>query len=391
MSAEPIEPKSWVRSAWFTWSWMVVLVLVVLQTFIYQCRVLPTTAAGYFSRGRTDYLEGAYEEAVKNFSTSIAKDAANEESWIWRGESYVKLHEFDKAKSDLLKALELAPAYAKSHAAFADYHAAVWDADGAIEEFTAAVDRDPKYGRSYLERGQLHFDAGRWDAAAADLRTATTVLDDDPEALAHLFLWLARVRSGDAAGATAELSETLKAMKVAAPWFPATVAFLRGEKTEPEYFTQVAGTRESEDAKVRLAEAYFLAGEKRLAEGDRAGALGLLREVIRSGSEESDAFDRARVELQRSFLGFAPMRRDDGSLVIVSVTPGGPAEAAGIVAGAKLTSIDDEPADRESFLELLAALNPGLKMSLAITAADGSERVVTLEIPLTLETSAPTK
>ena len=391
MSAERIEPKSWVRSAWFTWSWMIVLVVVVFQTFLYQCRVLPTTASGYFSRGRSDYLDGSYEEAIKNFSTSIAKNAGNEESWIWRGESYAKLHEFDNAKSDLLKALELAPAYAKSHAALADFHAAVWDRDGAVEEFTTAIDRDPKYGRSYLERGQLHFDAGRWGDAAADLRMASTLLDDDPEAFAHAFLWLARVRAGDGAGAMAELSATAKSGRVTAPWFPATVDFLRGDKTEPDFFAQVAGTRESEDAKLRLVEAHFLAGEKRLAEGDRAGALGLLREVIRSDFEESDTFDRARVELQKSFLGFEPMRRDDGSLTIVSVTPGGLAEAAGIVAGATLRAIDDEPADREGFLELLAALNPGVKMNLGMTAADGSERAVTLEIPLTLETSAPTK
>ena len=36
-------------------------------------------------------------------------------------------------------------------------------------------------------------------------------------------------------------------------------------------------------------------------------------------------------------------------------------------------------------------LDPGLKVELAIVGADGAKRVAALEIPLTLETSAPTK
>lgn len=391
MGADRIEPKSWARSTWFTWSWLLVLAFVVVQTLTVQCRILPTTGSGYFARGRADYLDGEYAKAITSFSQSIDKDPKDAEGYIWRGESYRMLHEFDKAKPDLLKALELAPNYAKSHAGLGDYLAATWDRDGAIKEFTAAIERDSSYGRAYFERGQLHFDAGRWDDAAADLRKASTLLDEDQQGLAQAFLWLSRVRGGDAAGAAAELADAAKTHAVTVHWFPAAVAFLTGDKPEPDFFKEIGRDTESDADDTLRVEAYFLAGEKRLALGDRAGALGLLREVIRSGDDEAYAHDRARVELQKSFLGFEPARHDDGSLTIVSVIPGGAAEAAGIKPGSTLAAIDGEAANPDVFLELLAKLNPGLTAELKVVGADGVERVVPLEVPVTLETSAPTK
>ena len=390
MADDQIAPKPLTQSAWFKWSWPILLAFVILQSLSYHCRLWPTSASGYFARGRSDFFDGEYEDAVKNLTRSIEKKADDAESYIWRGVSYVKLHQYEKARPDLLKALELAPTYAKSHAAYADYYVSVGDRDAAIKEFTAALEHDPKYGRSYLERGQLHFDAGRWTEAAADFRQAASFLDDDQQALAYVLLWLSRVKGGDAAAATTELKATVAGGDVAARWFGMAVDFLTGDKTQPDFITDMAGSRDQDEDKLEV-EAYFIAGEKRLIEGDRPSALALLREIIRSEVEESYAFDRARAELQKSFLGLEAMRLDDDSLTIVSVIPGGPAEAAGITPGSTVETIDDEPADRDVYLDVLASIDPGLEFEFAIAGADGAKRVATLEIPLTLETSAPTK
>ena len=389
MSADPIESKPWIRSRWFTWSWLLVLALVVLQSLNYHWRLLPTTASGYFARGRTDYIGGDYERAIENLTKSIERDSLSAEAYIWRGEAHAKLHEYDRAKPDLEKALEVAPGYAKSHAAMADYLAAVWDRDAAIKEFTVAIDYDPTYARCYLERAQLQLDTERWDDAADDLRKGTGLLVEDRQATAYLLLWIARARGGDALGATAELKVAVsKRLDVHRFW--AGARFLAGETAEPAFVAEMTADKAGDEEELR-AEAAFLAGEKRLAFGDRAGGLALLRDVIRSGFEESYAYDRARVELARSLVGFQPMRLDDGTLAIVSVTPGGPAAAAGIEPGWRLAAIDDQPGNREAFLELLAKAEPGVTVQVQVVAADGSRRVVPLAVALTPETSAPTR
>jgi len=249
---------SWIQSPWVKWSWLLVLSAVVAQTLNYQCRWLPTSAAGYFARGMVDYEKGDYEDAVGNFSKSIERAPQDAESYIVRGEAYAKLHDFGKAMPDLEKAVELRPGYAKAHAAYGDGKAEAGDAEGAIAEYSLALAADPNYGRCYRERGKLLYDTGKWDDAAADLRRGANLLLGDGQITAQLLLWVARAT------------------------FLAAVDKLEGD-----------------DSDERRAEAFFLAGAKRLVFGDRQGALPLLQKAVETEADTSYAYDRARLELAR--------------------------------------------------------------------------------------------
>src|SRR5260221_6145273 len=176
MTDAPTEARSWTQSPWAKWSWLLLLGVIVAQSLNYHCRGLPTTAAGYFARGRADYLLGEYESAIGNFTKSIELQSTDANSYIWLGEAYAKLHDFGHAMPDIEKALALRPDYAKSHAGYADGKAAAWDTEGAISEYSRAIEMDPDYGRCYLERGKMLYDAGRWGEAVTDLRHASTVL-----------------------------------------------------------------------------------------------------------------------------------------------------------------------------------------------------------------------
>lgn len=387
MNDAPISVPSWTRSPWVKWSWLIVVGLIIAQSLDYHWRRLPTTAAGYFARGRADYLLGEYESAIANFARSIELDPEDAESYIWRGEAHAKLRDFDRAMPDLATALRLRPDYAKAHAAMADGKAAAWDTEGAIAEYTIAIARDPIYGRCYFQRGQMFYDAGRFGEAAEDLRRAASLLVADNQIGAYLLLWLARARSGDVTGAASELSHVLDLGIIKQSRFWNAGHFLCGDVSEAAYLKTVAGTDDDglDDARV---EAYFLAGQKRLALGDAAGAFALLRTALRTEVESSYAYERARVALSGQLVGFQASRREDG-LAVASVEAGGPAEAAGIKPGSTVATIEGKPADQETFIALLCNAAPGSTVALELVDVTGSRRSVAL--PVRPGASAPTR
>jgi tetratricopeptide (TPR) repeat protein len=313
MTTMPNDVPRYVRSPWFKWSWLFVVAAVVAQSFSYHCRSLPTTAAGYSARGKADYDTGRYGDAIANLSKAIERRPEDVYSYILRGVSYAKLHEFANAKRDVEKAEELEPELDKARAAGGDVRVAAWDAEGAIREYTLALRADPNYGRCYLERGKLLYDARRWDEAAADFRRGAGMLVEETQVASQLFLWMARARGGEALGATKELVDVVNSRQVAGSYFFRMCArFLNGEMDEPTWLTTAVRIRadDADESELR-AETYYVAAAKRLAFGDAAGAVPLLQEALKTDAEDSYAFDRARADLEDVLLGFRVRLVDD--------------------------------------------------------------------------------
>jgi tetratricopeptide (TPR) repeat protein len=390
MSAPQTDIPSWTRSSWVKWSWLLVVAVIVAQSLSYHWRVLPTSAAGYYARGHADFLTDHFESAVDNLTKSIERNAKDADSYIYRGEAYAKLREFGKAMPDLEKALQLRPDYERSHAGSGDVKVALWDTKGALDAYSRALEADPNYARCYLERGMLSYDTEHWSDAAADFRRSARLLLTDKQVTAQLLVWMARARAGDASGATDELSDVMKATTIRGDRFWAGAQFLSGQIAEPAYLAAVANMK-GDDVDALKAEAFFLAGGKRLAFGDRAGGLTLMRNALATEADNSYAYDRARVALATLLVGFHPMwtERADAGLAIASVTPGGPAEAAGIRPGFILASINGADAGQDSFTEFLAAAEPGSTVELQLK--DGAGASVTIPLTLTPGSSAPTR
>jgi len=388
VTGAPPAVESWTGSTWAKWSFLFLVGFVVLQSLDYHWRRLPTSAAGYFARGRADYLLGEYESAAGNFGKSIALRPNEVEPYIWRAESYAKLADFGRAQPDVERALSLGPGYAKAHAASADLRAAAWDTEGAIREYTRAIELDPLYGRCYFERGKMLCDAGRFREASEDLRRAAAYLIEANQVSAQLLLWVARARGGDAAGATKELTQLVRKGTIRTNRFWNGAHFLAGEVDEPAFLSAAAATQ-GDQRENDVAEAYFLAGMKRMVAGDRAGAAPLLLKTLESEDDELYAYGRARVELTSLLLGFRPVRIDDARLAAAAVEPAGPAAEAGLAPGAILTAIDGKPASQETFLALLEEAAPGATVAFSTIGAAGSPAEVRLT--LTPGTSSPTR
>jgi tetratricopeptide (TPR) repeat protein len=390
MSAPQPDVPFWTRSAWIKWSWLLVVAVIVAQSLSIHWRAMPTSASGYFARGRADFLAAQYERAALNFSKSIERDPDDADAYIYRGECYANQQQFGKALPDIDKALQLRPDYEKSHAADGDVKAMLWNAPGAMAAYSRALELDPDYTRCYLQRGMSAYDMQRWRDAEGDLRQGATRLLTDSQITSQLLLWVARARTGDASGATDELLAVMRVGRIRGDRFWAAAQFLTGQVTEPDYLAAVAKMPDDEVEALK-AEAFFLAGGKRLAFGDRAAGLTLMRNAIATEAETSYAYERARAELATLLVGFHPMAtaQMDAGLVIASVTPGGPAEAAGLRPGVTLAAIDGVPAAQESFVEFLASAEPGSTVELQLK--DGAGAITNVPLTLTPGSSAPTK
>jgi carboxyl-terminal processing protease len=71
---------------------------------------------------------------------------------------------------------------------------------------------------------------------------------------------------------------------------------------------------------------------------------------------------------------------EEGDMTILSVTPGGPAEKAGLLAGERIVAVEDLAVTEETYEEALDAIKgeAGSSLTLTIQGTDGEERTVTL-------------
>jgi tetratricopeptide (TPR) repeat protein len=86
--------------------------------------------------------------------------------------------------------------------------AALRDAGRALDDYTRALELDPTLSAAALNRGMLHYEAGRHDEARADLGRALE-LGADP-ATAHYDLALIHLARGNHSAALASVRRSLE-------------------------------------------------------------------------------------------------------------------------------------------------------------------------------------
>ena len=80
----------------------------------------------------------------------------------------------------------------------------------AMEEFTKAIQLDPKNDSAFLHRGYCHYDLGEYPAAIADLNQSLTIQPNNSRAYAKRASALAA--SGQTAAAVLDANEAIKGM-----------------------------------------------------------------------------------------------------------------------------------------------------------------------------------
>jgi serine/threonine protein kinase/Tfp pilus assembly protein PilF len=221
----------------------------------------PRFAPAIVGCGDVKRVRGTPDQAIAEYDQAIALDPNLAEAWHNRGNAERDRGQLERAMSDLTKAIAL---------------------DGA----------DP-YLR--LDRGVLYGNQGAWSQAQAEYHQGLALGPLRPDWFQQR-LWHARTKAGEAA-ATEEFKAYLQSRPAGTPGrlAPKINDLLAGKISEEDF---VGLLERTEYSRVAIAEGYFFAGEKALAEGRKDRAAELFRRCLKTGAVTSSGYSSAEVELR---------------------------------------------------------------------------------------------
>jgi tetratricopeptide (TPR) repeat protein len=223
-----------------------------------------------FDDGVRLYREGYYASARDAFESAVRENPHNAVYVNNRGVSKARLGDLDGAVVDYTRAMELTPADAEAVFNRGNAYAAAGNLPAAIKDFTTAVTMRPAYSQAYFNRGTVRAAAGDVTGAVGDWQFALEV-ERDP--------WTrAAMRRGSGLD-YAYASPALPRVGAATPGAPAVAP----PPPNPEILTPQAL-----DVRALVGRAMT-----REIDGDRAGAIADLRAAV---TMETDATRRARVD-----------------------------------------------------------------------------------------------
>ncbi len=246
-------------------------------------------AAAYSNRGVAYRAKGDLDRAMADYNEAIRLDPKYAFAFNNRGIAYRAKGDLDRAIADSSEAIRLDPKYAIAFNTRGVAYGDKGDLDRAMADYNEAIRLDPKYAQAFNNRGRVNFYMANYGTAATDF--ARVVQDSRTDAYAVLWLYLARVRSGNQTAAT-ELETNATKLKQPDWPYPMVSLFL-GQRTAEA--TVAAATKAGD-----RCEAQFYAGAWFLMRGDRAAALERLKTAAAEPCAKTDPeFDWAKAELKR--------------------------------------------------------------------------------------------
>ncbi|MBD2437997.1 tetratricopeptide repeat protein [Nostoc sp. FACHB-110] len=165
-----------------------------------------------YQEGISEYERGNYQEAISNFTQTLAINPQNSLAYNHRGDAFYRLGEYKKAEADSSQAIALNPQDANAYYdrgfalfglgkyqdAIADYTKAitlnsqnpyayygrglarvkVQDYPAAMRDFNQAIALNSSYGLAYYHRGLVNIQLGKKKAALRDFEKAETLFPE---------------------------------------------------------------------------------------------------------------------------------------------------------------------------------------------------------------------
>lgn len=239
------------------------LALVLMIPLLIACSAKGLTP---LDQGVTYYLDGRYEAALDAFDEAVRLSPHDPSAWNNRGVAKLRLGQHLQALGDFTRAIELAPTDPELFFNRGNAYMALGNYDYAIQDYNRAVALSPSYGKAYFNRGTARLRMGDRPGAEADWRYAVIV---EPDTVAQN----AMVKSAGLAPVNG--GPSVAALTGRAPRTATAVAAV-----EPVSPSAMPAFRDPSAAETVDADALALRGVSRALKGDRAGALGDLREAV---------------------------------------------------------------------------------------------------------------
>ena len=126
----------------------------------------------FYSRGMANYFLKSYDEAVADFSKAIEIDSGNAKAYIQRSFTKGALNDNMGSKADLAKAMEIDPRWELVTVCPGGPGNTGEFYYGEIDDYTRAIEINPKYANAYYQRGLARIKSGQKDSGCLDLSKA---------------------------------------------------------------------------------------------------------------------------------------------------------------------------------------------------------------------------
>lgn len=258
----------------------------------------PRMIKAWNNRGIARWSKGDEEGALADYEKALELDPKYVQALNNRGLVRTCRGEWDAALADYDLAIKLFPKVEQSWLNRATTLAGKGDRDGAAAAAKKVVEINPVNARSYALLGIIAYDKRLWKDSMGHFRKALEMNSPTP-VFVRMRMWILRSRQGERAAATKELAQFLKDHKPARlEEYAARIgAFLVGQMTE-EDLLKAAESKDAFEQKLRLCDAHFYLGVKRLLDKDKEGAAESLKKVLDSDVRYRGPYTSAQSELE---------------------------------------------------------------------------------------------
>jgi lipoprotein NlpI len=254
-------------------------------------------AAGYddFASGLSAVNRGDNDQAIANFTAALAAGDLHANlipvAYLERARAYAAKSQCPAAREDTMAALKLKSDYEDALMLQAGLDECVADHKAAVDDLTRAIALRALPAR-YFARGRAHWNAGEFDACAADYRSGLTAATDKPP---YRVLWaeLCELRAGKLDPAAAE-----KDVSDIDDW-PRTIFDLFQGKASPAEVDTAAAKGDASALPGQSCEASFYKAEWQLARKNEDEARRLLSGAQKICPRNFVEFGAAKIELDR--------------------------------------------------------------------------------------------
>lgn len=192
-----IFPEKWIKNGKVKYSWLLVLIIVILSSFtiaksrsysdpmtFYSSAISknPKSDFAYNNRGQLYDSQGKFDEAVIDYTKALELTPNSATVYNNRGLAYGNQGLFDKSINDLTKAIEINPKYAEAFINRGNSFNDIGLFDKAISDYTKAIELQPNFPIAYYNRGLTYNNQGLFDSAISNFTKAIELKPDYAEA-----------------------------------------------------------------------------------------------------------------------------------------------------------------------------------------------------------------
>jgi serine/threonine protein kinase/regulator of sirC expression with transglutaminase-like and TPR domain len=258
-------------------------------------------AAHIYNRGVDKSDRKDYQAAVKDFTEALQINPNYAEALSKRCHCHLMLGDRLRAMQDCTQALQVASNFAQAYQAYTNRGIArlsLGDAQGAIADYSQAIQINPKHALAFNNRGQVKDRMGDKEGAIQDFTQAIKV---EPKfAVAYLNRCLSRSNAGDHSGGIEDCTQAIKLNPnlVQAYLNRSLVYFRLGNYQKSIEDSNIAIRINAVKNDPDLAKAYHNRGSARMALGDKQGAMEDFNQALRINPKDAGAYyERALIRI----------------------------------------------------------------------------------------------